>query len=696
MSRPRSARARGIAFMIVLGLGAAGMSTRAAAEPKPSSGVDSSWIGTAELGPKNEFFTPADGDLWPSCWASDGALYTAWGDGRGFDLDGDFHDIGTARIVGDDPAALSGTNTAVSDDVSRVWTDGGYSRKPTGMGCVGNTLYLAVQDLSSEFDDAPAATIVKSTDGGKSWDYDKAKPMFTDHVFTTMWFADFGRGGKWDDSKYVYVYGIDGNWRDSYRDRVPDPEDVYLARVPRNHVQDRQSWQFFDGFRSNGETPQWTRKIEQKRAVLHDSRRVYQDTFEGFAKGGSTVIAQGHVLYNEPLDRYIYSTWDEFGHHFYESPKLWGPWKRMADRDYTMTDEPKRQYGGYGTTLPSRFLSADGKTMLLQSNRCCSLPNAHVAYNYSLRPFRIEPKAQQPAANPPDGSNLARAGDTVALSKSVRQGTLDALNDGKSTGSLDDNDGEVKNASFWGYTWPRNLMLNSLTFTTGSPSDQGGWFIKTPQVQVRRNGSWVDVAGPVLSPKFKPGKAAGHSATYKVQFPAVQADGIRVAGVPGGDRRFTSMAEIKTSYVAGQLIDGGFENTTDFAGAWTFDGDAPHGLDSGGALSHSGDRNAWVRTQSPLGQQLLTQRMVVTPGKTINLSAWLNTSKVVTKTFLGARWKDGQSISEFDGGGKPDTYVHRTSEVTIPAGVHEIEIVVGYSADGGDAILQVDDVAVGS
>jgi len=128
------------------------------------------------------------------------------------------------------------------------------------MVCVDGTIHLAVQDLAFSFNDAPAATIVKSTDRGRTWTWDRGKPMFGNHVFTTIWFADFGKDSAWAPDRYVYAYGLDHNWRDSFDDSVPDPTDVYLARVPRDRVQDRASWDFYAGLGGNRQ-PRWTRNI---------------------------------------------------------------------------------------------------------------------------------------------------------------------------------------------------------------------------------------------------------------------------------------------------------------------------------------------------------------------------------------------------------------------------------------------------
>ncbi|HLT61051.1 MAG TPA: DUF4185 domain-containing protein [Microlunatus sp.] len=670
-------------LLIMCGTAAGGAEPRAAG----ASAEPSDWIGTAAIDPAERYGTAADGDLWPSCWADDDHLYSAWGDGRGFDLEADFVDIGVARISG--PAeSLTGDNLAVADEVGQVWTAGGYSRKPTGMVCVGDTLYLAVQDLSHDFDDAPAATIARSDDGGETWTWDTAAPMFDDHVFTTIWFADFGRGGTWAPDGYVYAYGLDGNWRDSYRDAVPDPTDLFLARVPNDRVQDIDAWEFFAG---TSDEPAWSADPADRRPVLTDERRVYRRMFDPELRGGLSVLSQGHVLYDRPLDRYLYSSWSEYAHHLYEAPAPWGPWRRMADRDYTSLDLKPDVFGGYGTTLPSKFLSPDGRTLLLQSNVCCGLPNPSVSYHYSLRRVRIEPLRPDPPHNPVEGADLARRDDAVPVAKSARQPSLEALRDGDPGTQVDDRDGEIKDQGWWGHTWPRRLKINRVDLTVGRAGRDGGWFVGQPKVQVRVDGRWVDVDGQVITPEFVPGRA-GAGKSYRVRFPTVVASGVRVIGPAGGDRRWTSLAELSARHDL-HLVDGGFERSSDYGPVWGFDGTAGHGFDRGGDLAHTGDRNAWVRTAEVLGAQYLTQRISVRPGSRLELSGWFRTSSVVERVLLGARWDGGESITEF-APEQPDRYIEHTVLIDVPDDVDELTLLLGYGADGGDAILQLDDVTV--
>lgn len=643
----------------------------------------STWVGTAQLAPAPEHRTDSDGDLWPTCWSADGDLYSAWGDGHGFGGK-DFTDIGAARITGDSPDALTGENLATGDDVlPHPWT-ANHSRKPTGMLCDGPTLYLAVQDLAFDFEDAPAATIVKSTDGGRTWAAkDTMTPMFSEEEFTTIWFADFGQGGEWNDSDYAYAYATDHNWRGR--------GDVYLARVPKDRVDDRKAWEFYTGASAKG-APRFSKRIEEKAPVLQDHRLNYDNTFEDTVpsmEGG--IISQGGTLYNPVLDRYLMSSWSWGSQHFYESETPWGPWREAGYHDTTRTSEPDVQIWGYGISLLSKFMSEDGRSMQMQSNQCCGLPDANPNYNFNLRTYTLTP-LDDATHDEPTGEDLATFEDAVPVSKSVFQGTLEPLTDGDPATAVTDWDGEVKNHSWWGVTWPTTRTVNQVEFTTGAPAEDGGWYTDVPWVEVRVDGTWEPVPGQSLSPTFDPTPSG--PATHTVVFPATAATGVRLMGNAGGQHRYTSMAEFSVSHVPGRLLDGGFEATSDLTrGAWRFDGTSARGIDTG-CCSQSGEKNVWMRTAEDLGRQLVTQRVSVQPGETYTVGAQMRSSEGVSTQFLGARWEGGDAIEALPVA--TDAYEYRpyTSTFTVPDGVTSVEVVAGYSADGGDDWTQVDEVTL--
>ena len=334
---------------------------------------------------------PADGDLWPSCWSDDDALYTANGDGMAFG-DESF-DAAVSRIDG--PLSdLTGETLAGGDAIGQVWSGDDFTRKPTGMVCVHGDLYLALQDLRTDFNEAPAATIAVSHDKGATWKWDTTRPLFSDHLFTTIFFLDFGKDSERRPDGWIYAYGLDGNWRDSFDNSVPDPQDLYLARVPDTSIQDRDSWEFFTG--ATGGAATWSSDIHDKVAVLHDDRRLYLDPdagADGQTVGASnlSVISQGGVVYDAPLKLYVYTSWTEFSFEFYEATNPWGPWTLFLSRDfgpYPWTDDV---HGGYATTIPSKFISDDGRTMWVQSNVCPCAPAGMSAYFFGLRELELEP-----------------------------------------------------------------------------------------------------------------------------------------------------------------------------------------------------------------------------------------------------------------------------------------------------------------
>ena len=685
------------ALLAVLPLffGSAVLLTQSSGPSTPASATTAStFVGTATVETKG-MPSKSDGDLWPSCWAGNGDLYAANGDGKGFSLDQDFADIAVNEIKGD-VGNLSGTTVARGEQVGSIWSGGGYNRKPTGMVCVGDTLYVAVQDLALDFNEVPAATIAKSTDHGRTWTWDKRKPMFSDHVFTTIWFADFGQGGAAAPDGYVYAYGLDGNWRDSFDDTVADPQDVFMARVPKSKVQDRAAWEFFAGSNEPGKAS-WSRRLEDRRPVLTDQRRLYAQTY-GTNASNLSVISQGGVTYLPQQKRYVYTSWTEYTFEFYESPTPWGPWKHFLSKDFGGYPWSTSKYGGYGVTIPSKFIQPDGKTMYLQANVCpCGGGGIGTSvYNFDLRKLVLTPSSAVPASDLPSDANRATpASGAVEVSKSSQSGNLALLNDGATTGSENDFDDEVKGASWWGYTWPAKHKVNRVDFTSGAVNAQGGWFTGRPRVQVKQNGAWVEVGAQSVSPAYPGDASAGANTTYTLTFPAVETDGVRVIGLPGGTRSFTSVAEVAVRYAV-QLADGGFEATGSGKPAWSFEGTAANGVDRGLGFAHSGANNGWIRT-SGSGWSALTQKIPVKPGTTYTFGSWINASAGLPAgggrfgVRLGA---EGSQVLEEKTFGASTGYVHHEVTVTVPAGANEVTLYAGFTAPGTDTWIQVDDFAV--
>lgn len=539
--------------------------------------VDSDYFATAFADYHGNVDTSSDGDLWPSCWADDGYMYTSNGDGVGFGS-GQAADIVMNRMDGTPKTGISGTYLAEGDELGNIWADPDlYNRKPTGMAAVdgngdGNDeLYLAYQDLrhspdGKAFDDAPNASISKSTDYGQTWQK-TSSAMFTDYNFTTIMFLDFGQSHSnesvlaSENQGYLYAYGLDNNWRCSYSDTVPDPVNVYLARVPQSSVMDRSTWEFFTGTDSNG-NPTWDSSISNRVAVLHDDRYVYQNQFTTDNPNNGepvSVISQGGVVYNAPLDRYIYSSWTEYTFEFYEAPEPWGPWELFYRKDYgtlpwfgkgATCDGPKN--GGYAATIPSKFISDDGKSMWVQANWFENVVCGANNYNYDLRTFDVTTYSSTTPSNSRSSTdNLATKNGAVTIEKSAHYGNGPYYNDGDKSHSEDSWDGTHKPYDFWGYTWPQEFNVNRVEYTTGNMFSDGGWFANQGEglhVQVRQNFDWIDVTGLSISPSYPYDSSAGPNNTYTMTFDDDHGDGIRIIGVPGGTASFTSIGELEVYY----------------------------------------------------------------------------------------------------------------------------------------------------
>jgi hypothetical protein len=511
-----------------------------AAGPHLITPPQSTFFATAAEESYSTYQMAGDGDLWPSCWGDDGNLYAANGDGTAFNPFHGFgsrYDMAVSRISGMPPHL---TGKTLATNVGTNWSGSGYNRKPTGMVCVNHDIYLAFQNLDDKnFNDVPAASIARSTDHGLSWTWNARAPMFGNHVFTTIFFLDYGRNAAHAIDGYVYAYGLDNNWRAQQK--------LYLARVPDTRVQDRSAWRFFTG--RVGGSPAWTADINARTPVLQDDRLLYPKTFGNMCCPSEPVIGQGGVTYDAPLRRYIFISWTFTTHELYEAPEPWGPWHLFLSKDFGPLQGADNR-GMYGTSIPSKVISANGRTLHVQSNECCQGND----YTFSLRKLYVRPYAPTPPLNHKSGTNdLAMSGDgTRAISKSTLSGRLCASGcfDSLVYGDVgeDDFDKAIKPRDWWGYVWAREYRMNTVDYTTWMMYPNGGWFARDLHVQVRQHFIWRTVRNLSVTPAYPYTSAAGSYHTYRFRFADTTGDGVRIIGVPGGSAHFTSITKLAVYY----------------------------------------------------------------------------------------------------------------------------------------------------
>lgn len=95
-----------------------------------------------------------------------------------------------------------------------------------------------------------------------------------------------------------------------------------------------------------------------------------------------------------------------------------------------------------------------------------------------------------------------------------------------------------------GYTFDEPLVVSHITFQEGQHFPHGGWF-ETLGAEYFDGTSWLPVQGYECTPTYPGIHNAVNFETFTMTFTPVEARGIRIRGVPGGEHRFISVAELR-------------------------------------------------------------------------------------------------------------------------------------------------------
>jgi hypothetical protein len=269
-------------------------------------------------------------DNWPLTWAGDDFLYTAYGDGNGFEpFVPRKLSLGFARIDGP-PENFHGFN--IRSATGEQKGDGAVGKKASGILSLQGVLYLWARNAGN-------SQLAWSTDRARTWTWCDWR---FHHSFGSPTFLNFGKEYAGARDEYVYIYSQDGDSAYEAADAM------VLARVPKNHIKDRSAYEFFGGSDGRGE-PSWTADLALRRAVFVNWRGC-----------GRSMIS-----YNPGLSRYLWcqtmpgDSRFRGGFGIYEAPEPWGPW--------TTAYFTEQWDVGPGETcsLPSKWMSADGKVVHL-------------------------------------------------------------------------------------------------------------------------------------------------------------------------------------------------------------------------------------------------------------------------------------------------------------------------------------------
>lgn len=296
--------------------------------PCPPSPV----IERIEWAPAGEIIRLARGsDNWPLTWGDDDRLYTAYGDGRGFEpFVPRKLSLGLARISGS-PPEFQGENLPSAS--LETLGDGAAGKKASGLLMAGGTLYLWARNAGN-------AQLAWSVDRGANWTWCDWK--FTES-FGCPTFLNFGRNYTGARDRYAYIYSHDSDSAYKAADRM------VLARAPVDRLRDRGAYTFYAGTGGDGQ-PIWTPDIAGRAAVFTHPGGCYRSG----------------VVYNAGLQRYLWTQTLPGGDPrfagglgVFDAPEPWGPWTCVEF-------SPAWDVGpGETSSFPTKWMSADGRTLQL-------------------------------------------------------------------------------------------------------------------------------------------------------------------------------------------------------------------------------------------------------------------------------------------------------------------------------------------
>jgi hypothetical protein len=317
-------------------------------------------ISHIEWAPAETILRRADGsDNWPITWAGDDALYTAFGDGRGFEpLVPKKLSLGLARIVGSPPHFKAFNLRAPSIEAVG---DGQAAHKASGLVMIDGVLYLLVRNVAN-------AQLAWSTDHGATWTFADWKFI---ESFGAPAFINFGRNYAGARDEFVYLVSHDAGSAYEVSDSC------VLARAPKHRLRDQSEWRYFAGLTSG--QPAWSSDIADRKPILRNPGKCYRTS----------------ISYNAPLRRYLLmhpvlsaTTRDTAGKPdtrfagglaIYDAPEPWGPW--------TTAYFIENWDIGPGETcsFPTKWISADGRSLHLvfSGNDCFSVRDATLTLSES-------------------------------------------------------------------------------------------------------------------------------------------------------------------------------------------------------------------------------------------------------------------------------------------------------------------------
>ena len=273
-------------------------------------------------------------DNWPMTWADDGHLYTAYGDGYGFEPQLEEKlSLGLAVVTGG-PSSFAGLN--IRSRTGEFKGPGKDGEKASGLLMVDGVLYMWVRNADHQ---GHHSRLGWSTDHGRTWAW--SEWVFED--FGHPAFVNYGQNYAGARDEYVYIVSHDSP------SAYETADSFVLMRVLPHDLKDRSRYEFLHRLDARGR-PVWSARIEERGPIF---------THPGQCRRTS-------ISFNAGLGRYLW--WQQLtldgtdtrfagGFGLYDAPEPWGPWTTVY-----FTEEWDVGPGDLGC-FPTRWMSADGRTV---------------------------------------------------------------------------------------------------------------------------------------------------------------------------------------------------------------------------------------------------------------------------------------------------------------------------------------------
>jgi hypothetical protein len=400
--------------------------------------------------------TGAGSDLWDSAWASDGLIYSAWGDGSGFSATQQY-EIGISSLTGSPPSTISGADDyygVTKDFTCSTSPPATVSGKPRGVVALPtSTMYMfhSAQDLEISGVCNTTAWLARSTNLGSSM-------TWTDHVNSLQWpdangfspaaILQYGpgqQGALAPDStgtQYIYIYGNDV------------ATEAFLARVPvspANSIETLSNWSYYGGTDTSG-NPVWVTSSASATPVWTDPNHAETLLVSFDAAIGRYIAYNDHGTGNgsTPAERQV---------SLFDAANPWGPWTTFDyEENFDNTGCGTNCLGNgeaVGWSMMQKWFGSDGLSMwpIYSSTGVYDSLNLikgtmALAANSTVTTLAVS--SHTPAVL--DKLSLSNPGNLEYIDRTYRLTTIPSAYLGKEVIRLADNDKAVTASSYVSFT----------------------------------------------------------------------------------------------------------------------------------------------------------------------------------------------------------------------------------------------------